>query len=123
LGQREETRFVEESKITKRLLEAIPYPVLFADLTHTIRYMNRRARFEYEEILGRRNLLGSSLLDCHNEESCEKIRAVVKRFESHGGEEFLTVTTRNQRVYMTPVRDETGALVGYFERYELNQQR
>ena len=114
---------MEESKITKWLLEAIPYPVLFADLAHTIRYMNRRARFEYEEILGRRNLLGSSLLDCHNEKSCEKIRAVVKRFESHGGEEFLTVTTRNQRVYMTPVRDETGALVGYFERYELNQQR
>ena len=33
------------------------------------------------------------------------------------------VTSRNQRVYMTPVRDESGALVGYFERYELNQQK
>jgi len=114
---------VEESKITKWLLEAIPYPVLFADLSHAIRFMNRRARFEYEEIRGRRNLLGSSLLDCHNEQSCQKIREILGRFEKHGGEEFLTVTSRNERVYMTPVRDESGTLVGYFERYELNQQR
>jgi len=114
---------VEDSNIAKWLIEAIPYPVLFADLTHTIRYMNRRAKFEYEEVLGYRNLLGSSLLDCHNEQSCDKIREIVKRFEEHGAEEFLTVTNRNQRVYMTPVRDENGSLVGYFERYELNQQR
>ncbi len=114
---------MEDGKITGWLLEAIPYPVVFADLAHTVRYMNRRAKFEYEEIRGHRNLLGSSLLACHNEESCEMIRAIVKRFESHGGEEFLKVTARNQRVYMAPVRDESGALVGYFERYELNQQR
>ena len=119
----EERLPMEESKITKLLLEAIPYPVLFADLSHTIRYMNRTAKFEYEEMRGRRNLLGSSLLDCHNGKSCEKIREIVGRFEKHGGEEFLTVTSRNQRVYMTPVRDENGSLVGYFERYELNQQR
>jgi len=119
----EERLPVEENKITKWLLEAIPYPVLFADLSHTIRYMNRRAKFEYEEVRGRRNLLGSSLLDCHNEQSCQKIREIVGRLEQHGGEEFLTVTSRNQRVYMTPVRDEDGALVGYFERYELNQQK
>jgi len=122
--ERAQERFpVEESKITRWLIEAIPYPVLFADLSHTIRYMNRRARFEYEEVRGRRNLLGSSLLDCHDERSCEMIREIVKRLEQHGGEEFLTVTSRNERVYMTPVRDESGALVGYFERYELNQQK
>lgn len=114
---------MEVSNITRWLLEAIPYPVLFADLTHTIRYMNRRAKFEYEDMRGRRNLLGTSLLDCHNEQSNKKIREIVGRFENNGGEEFLTVTTRNQRVYMTPVRDDNGALVGYFERYELNQQK
>lgn len=114
---------MEESKITKLLLEAIPYPVLFADLSHTILYMNRRAKFEYEEIRGRRNLLGSSLLDCHNEKSCKQIREIMERFKMNGSEEFLEVTNRNQRVYMTPVRDEEGSLVGYFERYELNQQR
>lgn len=114
---------MEEHEITKWILEAIPYPVLFADSSHTIRYMNRRARFEYEEIRGRRDLLGSSLLDCHNEKSSEKIREIVERFKGHGGEEFLTVTSCNQRVYMTPVRDEEGNLVGYFERYELNQQK
>lgn len=114
---------MEESKITKWLLEAIPYPVVFADRNHTIRYMNRRAAFEYEEIRGYRNLLGSSLIDCHDEKSGQKIREIVEQFEHNGGEVFLTVTTRNQRVYMTPVRDETGAFVGYFERFELNQQK
>ena len=114
---------MEESKITKLLLEAIPYPVVFADLTHTIRYMNRRAVFEYEDQRGHRNLLGSSLFDCHNEKSCQMIREIVGRFEHHSGEEFLMVTSRNQRVYVTPVRDEDGSLVGYFERYEMNQQK
>jgi DUF438 domain-containing protein len=114
---------VDESKVTKWLLEAIPYPVVFADLSHSIRFMNRRAKFEYEEMRGYRNLLGSSLLDCHNEQSCRQIREIVARFEKNGGEEFLTVTSRNQRVYMTPVRDDNGSLVGYFERFEANYQK
>jgi len=114
---------MEESKIAKWLLEAVPYPVVFADLSHKILYMNRRAKFEYEDMRGSKNLLGSSLLDCHNEKSCEQIREMVARFERHGAEEFLTVTSRNLRVYVTPVRDENGNLVGYFERYELNQQK
>jgi len=63
------------------------------------------------------------LLDCHNEQSCQKIREIVARFEQHGEEEFLMVTSRNQRVYVTPVREEDASLVGYFERYELNQQK
>ncbi len=114
---------MEEIKIAKLLLEAIPYPVVFADTSHTIRYMNRRAAFEYESTRGHRNLLGSSLLDCHNEQSRQKIREILTRFEQHGGEEFLTVTNRNQRAYVTPVRDDDGTLVGYFERYELNQEK
>ena len=114
---------MDESVIAKLLLEAIPYPVVFVDLSHTIRYLNRRAKFEYEQVRGYKNLFGSSIFECHSEESKAKIRAAVERFTRHGGEEFLTVTTRNQRVYMTPVRDETGELVGYFERYELNQAR
>ena len=114
---------MDEGTIPLLLLEAIPYPVLFADTNHTVRYMNRRAHFEYEEIRGYRNLLGSSLLDCHNEDSRRMIREIAARFENHGGEEFLTVTTRNQRVYMTPVLDENGTYVGYFERYELNLEK
>ena len=114
---------MEEHEITRWLVEAIPYPVVFADCSHTIRYLNRRAKFEYEEIRGRKNLLGSSLLDCHNETSRGQIIEILERFKHNGGEEFLLVTSRNQRVYMTPVRDGKGDLVGYFERYELNQER
>ena len=34
----------------------------------------------------------------------------------------LGVSVKNQRIYMTPVRDEGGNFMGYFERFELNKQ-
>ncbi len=37
-----------------------------------------------------------------------------------GKEIFLKVNARNQRLYMQPVRDESGRLIGFFERFELN---
>ena len=35
-------------------------------------------------------------------------------------EEFLTINGRNERIYITPVRDDHGQLAGYFERFEPN---
>jgi hypothetical protein len=119
----EERSSLEKRKITKPFLEAMPYPVVSADLSHTIRCMNRIAVYEYEEMRCHRNLLGSSLLVCRDEQSCQNIGEIVARFEQHGGEEFLMVTSRNQHVSVTPVRDEEGSLAGYFERYELNEQK
>jgi hypothetical protein len=30
---------------------------------------------------------------------------------------------RNQRLYITPVRNAQGELIGYFERFEMNLQK
>ena len=104
----------------KYILDAIPYPIVFVDLTHTIRFLNKYAEFEYQQVRGHKDLVGKSILAYHNDKSKEMILAAVERFKKHGGEEFSALSSHNQRIYMTPVRDEQGELVGYFERYEAN---
>jgi PAS domain S-box-containing protein len=111
-----------EEKTYQLILDAIPYPILFVDTSHTIQYLNKKAKYHYYQERGYRELVGKSLFDCHTEMSEEKITAIVEKLKNHGQEIFLTVNVRNERVYVTPVRDEQGELVGYFERFELNRQ-
>ena len=106
------------------ILDAYPYPIVFVDCEHVIRYMNKRARYHYYEERGYRDLIGKSLFDCHQEpRSAEMIRAAVEKLKNHGNEIFLKVNQRNERVIITPVRNAGGELVGYFERFEMNQQK
>jgi len=102
------------------ILDAIPYPIVFVDLAHVIRYMNKRARYHYYEERGYPDLIGKSLFECHGEESRKAIEEVVQQFKNHKHEVFLKVSARNERIYITPVRDKHGTLVGYFERFENN---
>ena len=109
-----------EQKYLENILDAIHYQIVFVDLTHTIRFLNKQAKYEYCQVRGHKNLIGKSLFEYHNPKSKEHILAAVERFKNHGGEEFLSVSSNNLRIYMTPVRDEQGELIGYFERYEAN---
>jgi DUF438 domain-containing protein len=111
-----------EEKTYQLILDAIPYPILFVDTSHTIQFLNKKAQYHYYQERGYRDLVGKSLFDCHSELSREKIIPIVEKLKNHGQEVFLTVNVRNERVYVTPVRDEEGELVGYFERFELNRQ-
>ena len=43
--------------------------------------------------------------------------------KKNGKEVFVTVTARNQRVYMQGVRDSKGNWIGFIERFELNLQK
>jgi len=104
--------------VLEGIIDAIGYPVVFADMGHIIRYMNMPAMKYYGEEKGWGNLTGKSLLDCHNPESVKKIKQTVDRFASGGGEEFEQINKKGQRVYITPVRDSSGNLIGYFERRE-----
>ena len=96
------------------LLDSLKDPFLFADTTHIIRYMNRPAAAHYQEGTA---LLGRSLLDCHNAESCRRIVEIVKALES-GQEECLITDNEKHRIYLRAVRDSAGRLLGYYERYE-----
>ena len=102
------------------ILDAIPYPIVFVDTTHTILYLNRRAKFHYYQERGYQDLIGKSIFDCHSEISKKKLDETLTRFKNHGQEQFLTVSPRNERVYISPVRDEKGRFLGYFERFEAN---
>lgn len=106
------------------ILDAYPYPVVFVDCEHIIRYMNKRAEYHYYQERGYRDLIGKSLFDCHqNPKSEEKIRSSVEKLKNHANEIFLMVNGRNERIYIVPVRDEFGNLIGYFERFEMNLQK
>ena len=115
---------MDENRIMSLILDAYPYPIVFADCGHVIRYMNKRARYHYYEERGYRDLIGKSLFDCHRDpKSVEMIKTSVEKLKNHGNEIFLKVNARNERIIITPVRDENGQLVGYFERFEMNVQK
>jgi DUF438 domain-containing protein len=112
-----------EAQTLKLILDAMPFPVVFVDMDHVIRFMNKRAKFHYHQERGYGELIGKSVFDCHKEKSTERIMKIVEGLKNHGREAFLVVNDRNERIYVTPVRNDEGELIGYFERFEGNFQR
>lgn len=108
------------NKVYKSVLEADRAAIVICDLEHTIIYMNAVAVRRYEK-WGGAELLGKSLLDCHNEHSREMIIKVVNWFKA-SPENNLVYTFHNQKenkdVYMVALRDDTGNLIGYYEKHE-----
>ncbi len=114
---------MDQIQIMKAILDSIPYPIVFVDLSHTIRFLNKRAEYHYYKERGYADLVGKSIFDCHSEKSSEHIKKIVEKFEKNGNEVFLTVNVRNERAYVVPVRDDFGKLLGYYERFEMNLQK
>jgi DUF438 domain-containing protein len=96
------------------ILESIKDPLLFVDTDHIIRYMNRAAIMHFDD---GEALLGRSIMDCHNERSCEVIRRTLVALRA-GEDERLIATTEKNRIYMRAVRSPDGGVIGYYERYE-----
>ena len=96
------------------LLDSMKDPVLFADTDHVIRYMNKAAIAHYQE---GEALLGRSLFDCHNEDSQRQIVEILAAMRKGEDERLLTDNERH-RVFMRVVRDGSGEVLGYYERYE-----
>jgi len=115
---------MQKDQMLSYILDSYPYPVVFVDCDHIIKYMNKRAEYHYYQERGYRDLIGKSIFDCHqNPKSEEMIKAVVAKLRNHANEIFLKVSDSNQRIYIVPVRDENGDLIGYFERFEMNLQK
>lgn len=100
----------------RAILDGLPGPVVFADTEHIIRYMNEKGAAQYEKS-GGYALVGRSIMDCHNENSCRIIREVFARMRDGVDEEEI-YRRPGKIAYMTAVRDGDGALLGYYERYE-----
>ncbi len=115
---------MDREQMFEAILDAFPYPIVFVDTEHVIRYVNRCGRYQYNSERGYPELVGRSLFDCHlYSSSREKISECANKLANHSMEIFLGVNARNHRVYMNPVRDAGGNLIGYFERFELNLQK
>jgi PAS domain-containing protein len=96
------------------ILDSLKDPILFADTEHVTRYMNKAAVAHYEQ---GDDLVGSSLLDCHNERSQQMMIEILA--EMHEGlEERLITDNDEERIFMRAVRDTDGQVLGYYERYE-----
>ena len=103
----------------KSIIEQDRSPIVICNLQHEIIYMNPAAIKRYEK-RGGEELIGQSLLDCHNAASKEKVRQVVDWFRA-SPENNLVYTFYNEKenkdVYMVALREE-GRLIGYYEKHE-----
>lgn len=111
---------MQNEEMFKLILDSIPYPIVFCDTNHIIRFLNKEAKFFYYERRGYNDLIGKSLFNCHTEKTKMMIEKAIENLANHGNEIYLGVTNRNLRKYINPVRNEKGELVGYFERFEMN---
>ena len=113
-AEREEMIEMIDTTLMAAILDSLKDPLLFADTEHTIRYMNRAAIAHYDE---GESLIGRSLLDCHNEQSQQKIIEILAAMQA-GEEERLITDNEKHRIYMRAVRGADGQVLGYYERYE-----
>lgn len=104
----------------KSIIEQDQCAVVICNLEHEIIYMNPAAVERYAKS-GGAALVGQSLLDCHNAHSNEMIKKVVAWFgESSDHNKIYTFHNEkeNKDVYMVALRDESGTLIGYYEKHE-----
>jgi len=105
---------VVDQTLLAAFLDSLKDPFVFADTKHVIRYMNKAAIAHFNN---GENLLGTSLLDCHNENSQKKILQIFEAMK-RGETERLISDNEKHRIYMRVVRVPDGEVLGYYERYE-----
>lgn len=102
----------------KSVIDQDRAPIVICNLQHEIIYMNNAAKERYKKY---GDIVGKSLLDCHNQRSCEMIRRVLEWFGKDASHNIM-FTFRNEKenkdVYMVALRDENGDLIGYYEKHE-----
>lgn len=104
----------------KSVLDQDRAPVVLCDLEHTVIYMNQAAGERYAES-GGLTLVGRSIFDCHPPKANEMIERVVDWFKEDQAHNLIYTFRNDQEnkdVYMVALRDESGTLIGYYEKHE-----
>jgi len=107
------------SPFFKSIVEQDDQAIVVCDTMHTVIYMNPAAVEEYNR-RGGANIVGMSLFDCHNPQSGEKIRKVVDWFAKDKDNNVVHTfynEKRNMDFYMVALRDDSGELIGYYEKH------
>lgn len=100
----------------KSVIDSDAAPVVICDLEHTVVYMNPAAIARYHA-----DITGKSIKVCHNAESSAKIDRVIAWFlESRDNNSVYTSYNEkeNKDVYMVALRDDSGEIMGYYEKHE-----
>ena len=103
----------------KSVLDQDTAPVVLCDVNHTVVYMNKAAYKRYEG-RGGDDLLGKSLMRCHSQKSAAMIQSAVDWFAKSPDNNILYESRNdeeNKDVYMVALRDDTGKLIGYYEKH------
>ena len=119
LDNEKNLKFKSYVSFYKSIIDQDRCAVVICSLEHEIIYMNSAAVLYYEK-WGGEKLIGRSLLECHNQESREKIQQVVNWFreeDSHNIVYTFHNEKQNKDVYMVALREE-GKLIGYYEKHE-----
>jgi len=106
--------FLGPEEIFEDLLNSFKDAIVFVDTSHTIFFMNSAAKQQYKK---GEALVGTSIFDCHNKVSNEKIFEIFEKMEKNGITEECITDEKNKRIYMRAVRRQDGTLLGYYERY------
>lgn len=106
------------TEIYEALLDTVNCPIVFVDNDHIIRYLNKTAKIRYYEKRGYSDLIGKSLFECHNPESEKLVKQIHSKLLSGENEVFLKVSDDNEKITVVAVRDVSGKLIGYYERFE-----
>lgn len=104
----------------KSVIDQDTCAVVICSLEHEILYMNPAAISRYAKS-GGKELIGSSLLDCHNPKSQKRIKEVLAWFEKKESNNIIYTfhnDSENKDVYLVALRDEAGSLIGYYEKHE-----
>ncbi len=111
---------MELTQFFKSLLDEDKSAIVICDMDHKIIYMNPAACRRYSK-KGGAALLGSNLLNCHNSQSNQRIYKVIEWFQADRSHNRIYISyneKENKDVYMIALRDQQGALIGYYERHE-----
>ena len=103
-------------QLFKSILQQDRAPIVVCDMQSTVVYMNGAAIARYKK-----DLTGKSVKSCHPPEANEKIDRVLEWFgKSRDNNVVYTYRNdaENKDVYMVALRDDGGALIGYYEKHE-----
>lgn len=107
------------NKMIRSIIDQDRASIVICDLEHIIVYMNPAAILNYEK-RGGKDLIGKSLLNCHNLQSKEMIEKVVNWFlqsPTHNMIHTFYNEKQDKDVYMVALRDGE-KLIGYYEKHE-----
>lgn len=101
----------------KSIIDSDSNPIVICDVEHTVIYLNLAAIYKYGK-----DILGKSILSCHNARSNEMIIKIVEWFkkdENNNKVHTFYSEKYNKDAYMIALRDDLGNLIGYYEKHEV----